>query len=677
MVQQTQQWTNYVDTSTVTSNPLTVNLNDTFVNAANKQNLVINSSSYNNTFYGVNSTDSINESSSLGVNTVDVTTNYTLPNNIQNMVVIAATSGVTGNSLANYIVSNAPKITIDGGGGNDVITGAAGDSYRFDAKSGNDVITNFVPGARTSIAIDPETVQLNGYSQFTTFAQVGAAMTQVGSNVILQLDANDAIQFNNTTIAGFSADNFLLALPVPKASMHETFSGTFLTGLDASGSGLTSLWSTNYGWGGDPNALTARNLPGTGEKELFVDSGFVSNATGINPGINPFSITNGLLNIDASAAPTSAVASLYGLKNTSGMLSTRSSFTQTYGYFEASMKLPAGGGAWPAFWLYSANGNKTEIDIMESEGPDTWTATEHDSVSGTDIKGSTTIYTPDLSTSYNTFGLLWTPTTLTWYLNGVAVRSIATPPDLNGPMFMALDLALTNATPSTFTSADMSVAYVHAYSLSNLPSGVIGGAGATLNDVNGASTLTGGGGQDQFYVSRASTQVIETAGASATVTAAVNYTLPTNVAKLILTGAATQATSNAVGGTLIANNNGDTLISGPGKDTLIGGTGNDTFKVGTGQDILTGGGGHDTFMFGATIGYDVITDYSVANDTLNLSAFSNAAYTLSNSNGNAVLMLGNKEAITFDGVLASAIASSAGFHPSSISASGAGFSGRI
>ena len=60
-----------------------------------------------------------------------------------------------------------------------------------------------------------------------------------------------------------------------------------------------------------------------------------------------------------------------------------------------------------------------------------------------------------------------------------------------------------------------------------------------------------------------------------------------------------------------------------GDDTLGGGAGNDTLNGGPGNDNLTGGAGNDIFVFSPDDGYgeDVITDFSTADDMLNLSAF--------------------------------------------------------
>ena len=66
--------------------------------------------------------------------------------------------------------------------------------------------------------------------------------------------------------------------------------------------------------------------------------------------------------------------SFEGKTYTSARLWTNNIFSQTYGRFEARIKLPLGNGLWPAFWLlpdnttygtWAANG---EIDIMEARG---------------------------------------------------------------------------------------------------------------------------------------------------------------------------------------------------------------------------------------------------------------------------------------------------------------------
>jgi len=62
----------------------------------------------------------------------------------------------------------------------------------------------------------------------------------------------------------------------------------------------------------------------------------------------------------------------------------------------------------------------------------------------------------------------------------------------------------------------------------------------------------------------------------------------------------------------------DNLWGSNGSDIIDGGTGDDSIFGGTGSDTLTGGTGADTFQFTATAGSDVITDFDIKNDTIEL-----------------------------------------------------------
>lgn len=72
--------------------------------------------------------------------------------------------------------------------------------------------------------------------------------------------------------------------------------------------------------------------------------------------------------------------------------------------------------------------------------------------------------------------------------------------------------------------------------------------------------------------------------------------------------------------TLRGNDGADTLSGDAGADILIGGVGDDTIIGGTGNDTLTGGFGSDDFVFDASSGFDVIRDFEVGSDTIDLTA---------------------------------------------------------
>jgi Ca2+-binding RTX toxin-like protein len=601
------------------------------------------------TYVSVTSASKIVEAPDGGIDTVWVNSNYKMAANVENLFVGYAQS-VIGNDSNNYMVGNASSQTIDGGKGNDVLTGGGGgDSFVLGSNSGYDVITDFHTGPSASATINPDTLRLTGYSHFTSLSDVKAAMTQVGADVVLQLDDHDAVKLLNTKIGDFTQDNVLLNYSPTNLKM--TFDEEFSGPLSASGGGANTKFRTDYGWGGDSNAAIARTLASNGEKQLYVDPGF-SGKSSTPLGLNPFSVNNGVLDIHAGATPAGLSDAAYGYKFTSGMLSTRDSFTQTYGYFEAKMELPAGSGAWPAFWLYTTGSSASELDVMESHSGDQWTATTHDHSTGKDTPLSSAIYTPDLSTGYHTYGVLWTADTVTWYLDGSAVRSEATPADMHGPMYMMVNLALDSSTSSNFSGADLKVDYLRAYSLDQLPANVsaspvevpktvTGGAGNdTLSDSSGANSMAGGGGNDTYYVSNAATKVVENAGAGTdTVYSSADYTLASNVEHLVLTGKAIQATGNELDNhltgndldnMLVGNAGSDTLDGGKGADTMIGGTGNDTYYVDNIGDKVIEKSGEGTDFVVSSI------DYTLADNVENMSLTGNAHHATGNSLDNTI-----------------------------------------
>ncbi|PCI63652.1 MAG: hypothetical protein COB37_04280 [Kordiimonadales bacterium] len=63
----------------------------------------------------------------------------------------------------------------------------------------------------------------------------------------------------------------------------------------------------------------------------------------------------------------------------------------------------------------------------------------------------------------------------------------------------------------------------------------------------------------------------------------------------------------------------DEIFNSAGDDLVSGGSGDDTLRGNAGNDILTGDSGNDLFFFRAGDGNDHVTDFSVTDDTLELS----------------------------------------------------------
>lgn len=163
---------------------------------------------------------------------------------------------------------------------------------------------------------------------------------------------------------------------------------------------------------------------------------------------------------------------------TSGMIasgatpSTGPRFVYQYGYAEARLKLPAGRGLWPAFWLAPADGTwPPEVDIAERVGGTSPNKVEmvlhfalpqggHDS-SITEFVG------PDFQAEWHVFGLEWTPDDLTWYVDGVERKHYTKIKNIpQKPMYPIVSLAVLGRRPPDATvqfPATFSVDYVRVW----------------------------------------------------------------------------------------------------------------------------------------------------------------------------------------------------------------------
>ena len=146
-----------------------------------------------------------------------------------------------------------------------------------------------------------------------------------------------------------------------------------------------------------------------------------------------------------------------------------------------------------------------------------------------------------------------------------------------------------------------------------------------LNGLTGTDNMNGGLGDDQYYCNTGGDVVNEAAGAGTgldTIFAQSGYTIAANVERLYLLDGGNY---NANG----RNGQNDFLAGNTGANIINGFSGNDTIRGGLGNDTLTGGTGLDIFQFltapSTALNRDIITDYNVADDTIQLE---NAVYAL-------------------------------------------------
>ncbi|MGC8540809.1 MAG: family 16 glycosylhydrolase [Phycisphaerae bacterium] len=208
-------------------------------------------------------------------------------------------------------------------------------------------------------------------------------------------------------------------------------------------SGYQLLWSSQFN-GNSLNALKwnfgqpwGSNVPPS------------SNSIG-EPG--NVTVSNNTLNLTAQNQSTDGYGYTTGLVNTSGLLNF------TYGYVEAQIQIPYTLGTWPAFWMLQ-NGWPPEIDVMEAPQQTynnqagsvgtayDYYATYHWGTGNPPPSAGTGMYYTGVNeaTSFNDYGMMWTPNAISFYFNGNLIDTI-TSSQANiaesQNMYLLLDLAI-------------------------------------------------------------------------------------------------------------------------------------------------------------------------------------------------------------------------------------------
>jgi beta-glucanase (GH16 family) len=171
---------------------------------------------------------------------------------------------------------------------------------------------------------------------------------------------------------------------------------------------------------------------------------------------------------------------------TSARLKTKGRFSQTYGRFEARIKIPYGQGMWPAFWMLGndiAQGGWPgcgEIDIMENIGREPGTV--HGTIHGPGYSGGKGIGAPyalpngrRFADDFHLYAVEWQPGRIEFFVDDLlyfgltsARRPAGTKWVYDHPFFLILNLAVGGDWPgnpdttTTFPQA-MRVDYVRVY----------------------------------------------------------------------------------------------------------------------------------------------------------------------------------------------------------------------
>ncbi len=202
-------------------------------------------------------------------------------------------------------------------------------------------------------------------------------------------------------------------------------------------------WNTGLTWG-DNRIIN-------GEQQYFVNT-----LSDPNFGYDPFKLTGSSLIIEAIPTPTELVDSLppvcdeadpFGFERCaflSGALSSHDRFGITYGYVEGRIKASTAVGALSSFYLYhrypgtGINYHAPEIDILEylGENPfgreDAFQTYHYANSTDNSINSAPTMFYTDPSGAnfgddFHTYGVLWEPQLVIWYIDGKEIKRITGP----------------------------------------------------------------------------------------------------------------------------------------------------------------------------------------------------------------------------------------------------------
>ncbi|MBS1509533.1 MAG: glycoside hydrolase family 16 protein [Bacteroidetes bacterium] len=241
------------------------------------------------------------------------------------------------------------------------------------------------------------------------------------------------------------------AKAVKKITQHHTRKLVWSDEFNAPGKPDTTKWGYNIG--------TGENGWGNHEAEYYTSR--KKNAV----------IKNGVLKI-------TAIKEHYkGSSFTAARLLTQNKFAITYGRIEARIKLPAGAGTWPAFWMLGNNvdsagwPNCGEIDIMEHRGKELNTifgTLHYPEHFGDHANGKTTMINT-ATTAFHVYAVEWTEKTIDFFIDDQLYFTVPNTADMpfHHSFFIILNLAMGGdfggAIDTAIKKATMEVDYVRVY----------------------------------------------------------------------------------------------------------------------------------------------------------------------------------------------------------------------
>ncbi|WP_085316327.1 beta strand repeat-containing protein [Derxia lacustris] len=521
-----------------------------------------------------------------GTDSVQAAVNWTLADNIENLLLIGNAIVGTGNALANVITGNGSSNLLDGGAGADTLAGGAGnDVYVVDnagdvvteaANAGTDTVRTsigYTLGANLENLVILGSTGLSGTGNELANLMLGNA----GADTLRGGEGNDSLDGGEgaDSLVGGGGNDLYVVDNAGDRVVELTFGGndTIQTALSwalAPGSEVENLTLTGTAAiDGSGNELANRLTGNAGANAL---SGGDGNDT-LDGGLDGDTLAGGagddLYLVDSADDSVIEAAD-------AGVDTVQSSVSWRLGIGQENLTL-LGGGAINGTGNALANtllGNGGANVLNGGAGADSMAGGGGNDVYRVDNAGDTVTELAGGGTADTV------RSTVSWTL-GNEVENLTL---IGNAAIDGTGNALANALTGNVAANALS-----------------GGDGNdTLDGGEGADVMTGGGGNDVYLVDNLGDQVIEGAlgGTDLIKTSRSLGTLAAQVENLTLTG------TSAING---AGNELDNLITGNSAiNAISGGAGDDTLDGGAEGDALDGGSGDDVYIVDNL--YDRVTE---------------------------------------------------------------------
>lgn len=651
-------------------------------------------------------TDVVIEAAGEGSDTVGTYVTYTLPDNVENLVILSASAvNGTGNDLDNILLGGngvnrlyglAGNDTLDGGLGNDTLVGGLGDDVYYVNSAGDVVIENADEGADIVIS---SAVSYTLSAHVEALGLASGAISGKGNaqdNLIVGNDANNTLDGAGgaDTLIGGLGDDVYMIHDGTEEIVEELNEGidTVITALEGYtlADNVENLFLSGTaaisGYGNALNNTLAGNSAintlagGLGDDVYVVGAGdvIVENA---DEGIDTvrasisWTLADNVENLELSAGNGTG-------NDLDNVMTSTSSAVNTLIGLGGNDTLDGGKGKDVLIGglgddTYIINDAKAVVVELEDEGTDTVVSSLKTYTLGDHIENLTLAGTAHINGLGNALANVLTGNSGNNTLNGGAGADTMIGGagddvyivDDAGDVIVeganaGLDRVLSTAAHYTLSenievltlggtgdingTGNSGVNTLIGNAGVNILSGA--GGGDTLDGGAGADTLIGGTGDDIYIVDNVNDVVIEEAGeGNDTVRASVSYVLSANVENLYLS--AGNGTGNDLGNTIVGSAAVNTLWGLAGNDYLDGGAGNDTMFGGLGDDTFVVNSAQDVVIEEAGEGTDTVisaVSWTLSEHFENLSLSGTAAINAIGNDGDNTL-IGNAGANTLDG----------------------------